>query len=100
MLFIVFPAAILQGRFFLIDRPNYVSYAIIGSLVGHEITHAMDDQGRQYDFDENLIDWCDPHTKMDFLKKKSKMYIINQYSNYLDHHTNLTVRLDARSFQH
>lgn len=88
----MFPAAILsEGRFFSIDVPNYVNYARIGSLIGHEITHGMDDQGRQYDHDGNLIDWWDPHTKEEFLKKAA--CIVHQYSNYTDHHTNLPVKI-------
>lgn len=40
--YIVLPAAILQGRFFGINRPNYVNFASIGTVIGHEFTHAFD----------------------------------------------------------
>lgn len=83
------PAAILQDRFFSIDRPNYVNYGSIGSLMGHEITHGFDDQGRQYDSRGNLIDWWQPQTKRQFLKK-TKCFI-HQYGDFVDDHTNLTV---------
>lgn len=86
---VVFPAAILQDRYFSVDRPRYMNYASIGSIIGHEITHGFDDQGRQYDFDGNLANWWDPQTEKQFIEKVQ--CIINQYSNYTDPKTNLTV---------
>lgn len=85
----VIPAAILQDRFFSTSGPNYVNYASIGTLVGHEITHGFDDQGRQYDFIGNLVDCWNPETGQQFLEKAK--CIIEQYSNYMDLNTNLTV---------
>jgi putative endopeptidase len=54
---IVFPAAILQPPFFFLDADDAVNYGAIGVVIGHEMTHAFDDQGRKYDKDGNLTDW-------------------------------------------
>ncbi|KAK4879936.1 hypothetical protein RN001_008082 [Aquatica leii] len=77
---IQFPAGILQGIFFSNDRPRYMNYGAIGFVIGHEITHGFDDQGRQFDKDGNLVDWWAPSTKEAFIKKAE--CIINQYGNY------------------
>jgi predicted metalloendopeptidase len=60
---IQFPAGILQGVFFSNDRPLYMNYGAIGWVIGHEITHGFDDQGRQFDQDGNRVDWWHPETK-------------------------------------
>jgi putative endopeptidase len=54
---IVFPAAILQPPFFYPDADDAMNYGAIGAVIGHEITHGFDDQGRQYDADGNLKEW-------------------------------------------
>ncbi|KAK5647015.1 hypothetical protein RI129_005479 [Pyrocoelia pectoralis] len=77
---IQFPAGILQGVFFSNDRPRYMNYGAIGFVIGHEITHGFDDQGRQFDKDGNLVDWWAPSTKEAFIKKAQ--CIIDQYGNY------------------
>ncbi|XP_057331076.1 neprilysin-2-like isoform X2 [Microplitis mediator] len=77
---IQFPAGILQGAFFSNDRPRYMNYGAIGFVIGHEITHGFDDQGRQFDKDGNLVDWWAPSTKEKYLEKAE--CIINQYGNY------------------
>lgn len=51
------------------DRPKYMNYGAIGSVVGHEITHGFDDQGSQRDENGNLVNWWDPKTKQKFLVK-------------------------------
>nr|WP_284738362.1 M13 family metallopeptidase [Methanoculleus sp. CWC-02] len=53
----VFPAGILQPPIFDPDRDPAFNYAALGWLIGHEMTHGFDDQGRQYDRDGNLKDW-------------------------------------------
>ncbi len=57
---IVFPAAILQPPFFNVDADDAVNYGAIGGVIGHEITHGFDDQGRHSDGHGNLRDWWTP----------------------------------------
>ncbi len=52
-----FPAGILQPPFFDATQVDAVNYGAIGSVIGHEITHGFDDQGRKFDGDGNLRDW-------------------------------------------
>lgn len=54
---IVFPAGILQQPFFSKDNDMAVNFGGIGTVIGHEITHGFDDQGRKYDKNGNLNDW-------------------------------------------
>ncbi len=54
---ICFPAAILQPPFFNPEADDAVNYGAIGVVIGHEMTHGFDDQGRNYDKDGNLVDW-------------------------------------------
>jgi putative endopeptidase len=54
---IVFPAGILQFPFFDFKADDAVNYGGIGAVIGHEMTHGFDDQGRQYDSDGSLHDW-------------------------------------------
>ncbi|MDR1416891.1 MAG: M13 family metallopeptidase [Prevotellaceae bacterium] len=54
---ICFPAGILQPPFFNKDADNAVNYGAIGVVIGHEMTHGFDDQGRKYDAKGNLKDW-------------------------------------------
>ena len=54
---ICFPAAILQPPFFNMDADDAANYGAIGVVIGHEMTHGFDDQGRQFDKDGNLTDW-------------------------------------------
>jgi predicted metalloendopeptidase len=54
---IVFPAAILQPPFFNVEADDAVNYGAIGAVIGHEISHGFDDQGRRYDGEGNLNDW-------------------------------------------
>ncbi len=54
---IVFPAAILQPPFFNVEADDAVNYGAIGAVIGHEISHGFDDEGREYDGDGNLNKW-------------------------------------------
>jgi len=85
----LFPAGILQGQFFSADRPRYMNYAAMGFVIGHEITHGFDDEGRQFDLDGNLVDWWDKQTSESFQQKAQ--CIIDQYSNYTDSQTGLNL---------
>ena len=77
---IVFPAGILQFPFFDKDADDAVNYGAIGVVIGHEMTHGFDDQGRQYDKDGNLKDWWTP---ADAAKFKTRVKVlINQYNQF------------------
>jgi putative endopeptidase len=77
---IVFPAGILQFPFFDKDADDAINYGAIGAVIGHEMTHGFDDQGRQYDKDGNLKDWW---TKDDADKFKKKVQVmIDQYNKF------------------
>lgn len=54
---ICFPAGILQPPFFYMDGDDAINYGGIGVVIGHEMTHGFDDQGRKFDKDGNLTDW-------------------------------------------
>jgi predicted metalloendopeptidase len=86
---IQFPAGILQGNFFGSDRPSYMNYGGIGWVIGHEITHGFDDQGRQFDDEGNLANWWEDATKDKFLDKAN--CIIWQYGNYTADSVNKTL---------
>jgi putative endopeptidase len=73
---ICFPAAILQPPFFNIDADDAVNYGAIGVVIGHEMTHAFDDQGRQYDKDGNLKDWW---TEEDANRFKERAQVLIDY---------------------
>jgi len=77
---IVFPAGILQFPFFDKDADDAINYGAIGVVIGHEMTHGFDDQGRQYDKDGNLRDWWTPEDAAKF--KQRVAVLIHQYSQY------------------
>src|ERR1044072_1423954 len=54
---IVFPAGILQPPMFDLAADDAYSYGAIGRVIGHELTHGFDDEGRQFDADGSLSDW-------------------------------------------
>ncbi len=70
---IVFPAAILQPPFFDPWADPAVNYGAIGSLIGHEITHGFDDQGRQYDFDGSLHNWWNKNDLNEFHRRSEEL---------------------------
>ena len=77
---IVFPAGILQFPYFDFSADDAINYGGIGMVIGHEMTHAFDDQGAQYDKDGNVKNWW---TKEDYEKFKVKTkQIIDLYSSF------------------
>ncbi len=65
---IVFPAGILQPPFFNAIADDAVNYGAVGAVIGHEMTHGFDDQGRQFDEKGNLVDWQTPQDAARFAK--------------------------------
>lgn len=77
---IVFPAGILQFPYFDLHADDAVNYGGIGMVIGHELTHAFDDQGAQFDKDGNVKNWW---TDEDYEKFKAKtQLVIDRYSSY------------------
>jgi putative endopeptidase len=77
---IVFPAGIMQPPFFDPKADDAVNYGGMGAVIGHEITHGFDDQGRQYDSQGNLRDWW---TKEDAAKFEQRADMVGkQYSAF------------------
>lgn len=68
---IVFPAAILQPPFFYMNGDDAINYGAIGVVIGHEMTHGFDDQGRQYDKSGNLNDWWNEEDAKRFNERAS-----------------------------
>src|SRR5436305_1474980 len=77
---IVFPAGILQAPFFYANADDAVNYGRIGAVIGHEMTHGFDDQGRQFDAAGNLRDWWSPQSAAEFKKRSGA--IVKQYNEY------------------
>ena len=78
---ICFPAGILQPPFFYMDADDAVNYGGIGVVIGHEMTHGFDDQGRQYDKDGNLKDWWTAEDAKQFNLRADKL--ADQYSSII-----------------
>jgi len=77
---IVFPAGILQFPYFDVTADDAVNYGGIGMVIGHELTHAFDDQGAQYDKDGNVKNWW---TEDDYTKFKAKtQQMIDRYNSF------------------
>lgn len=70
---IVFPAAILQPPFFDPAGDMAINYGAIGGVIGHEITHGFDDQGRKSDGDGRLSDWWTPQDAERFKAEAAKL---------------------------
>ncbi len=70
---ICFPAAILQPPFFNPEADDAVNYGAIGVVIGHEMTHGFDDQGRQFDKEGNLNDWWTAEDAKAFNERADKL---------------------------
>lgn len=78
---IIFPAGILQPPFFNPNADDAINYGGIGMVIGHELTHGFDDQGRQYDKDGNLKEWWSASDADKFKNLTAK--VVDQYSKYI-----------------
>ncbi|XP_064418381.1 endothelin-converting enzyme 2 isoform X1 [Latimeria chalumnae] len=77
---IVFPAGILQAPFYARNHPKALNFGGIGVVMGHELTHAFDDQGREYDKDGNLRPWWQ-NSSVEAFKNRTEC-MVDQYSQY------------------
>ena len=77
---IVFPAGILQPPFFDVAADDAVNYGAIGAVIGHEITHGYDDQGRHFDADGNLSEWWTDQDAKEFEKRAQK--VVDEYNAF------------------
>ena len=77
---IVFPAGILQPPFFDPAMDDAVNYGAIGVVIGHEMTHGYDDQGRKYDAHGNLNDWWSPEDAKAF--EARAQLVVDEYSGF------------------
>ena len=78
---ICFPAAILNPPFFNPDADDAVNYGGIGVVIGHEMTHGFDDQGRNYDKDGNISAWWTEEDEKKFNEKAQ--VLVKQYDNII-----------------
>jgi putative endopeptidase len=76
-----FPAGILQPPFFDKALDDAVNFGAIGAVIGHELTHGFDDQGRRFDANGNLRDWWTPDDATQFEQRTACM--VRQYSSYV-----------------
>jgi putative endopeptidase len=86
---IVFPAGILQPPFFTAAASDAVNYGAIGMVMGHELTHGFDDQGRKFDGHGNLRDWWTPAVAEAFTQRAA--CLVRQFDAYVavgDQHVN------------
>jgi endothelin-converting enzyme/putative endopeptidase len=77
----VFPAGILQPPFYANAAPMPTNYGGIGMVMGHELTHGFDDEGRQFDADGNLKDWWSATVNTEFERRAA--CVKNQFDGYV-----------------
>ena len=78
---IAFPAGILQFPFFDFEADDAVNYGGIAAVIGHELTHGFDDEGRQYGADGNLNDWWTAEDAKKFTGYADK--VVEQYNGFI-----------------
>ena len=78
---IVFPAAILQWPFFSPESDDAVNYGAMGVVIGHEITHGFDDQGRKFDSQGNINDWWTNDDAVKFNERAKKL--VDEYNSFM-----------------
>uniref|UniRef100_A0A224Y634 Gluzincin n=1 Tax=Rhipicephalus zambeziensis TaxID=60191 RepID=A0A224Y634_9ACAR len=89
---ITFPAGILRPPVFEFGVPMYINLGGIGAIIGHEVTHAFDDTGSQFDSDGNMQNWWTNKTRAKFLRKMTCFK--EQYGNITDER--LKVKLNGK----
>jgi putative endopeptidase len=77
---IVFPAGILQPPFFDLSMDDAVNYGAIGVVIGHEMTHGYDDEGRKFDGDGNLKSWWTDDDAKAFDERAQR--VVEEYNNF------------------
>lgn len=77
---IVFPAGILQPPFFNADADDAINYGGIGAVIGHEMTHGFDDEGRNFDADGNLKNWWTSEDSANFTDKVQML--VEQFNSF------------------
>ncbi len=77
---IVFPAGILQPPFFDLTMDDPVNYGAIAAVIGHEISHGYDDEGRHYDADGNLVEWWTDKDAKEFEARAQK--VVDEYNGF------------------
>jgi endothelin-converting enzyme/putative endopeptidase len=89
-----FPAGILQPPFYSRGAPDAVNFGAIGMVVGHELTHGFDDEGRRYDASGNLTDWWTPAVSEEFDRRAE--CVVKQYSEYVADPAIADVKLNGK----
>jgi len=83
-----FPAAIFQSPYFISNGQDYVNYATVGSIIGHELTHAFDNTGRLYDSEGNFNNWWTDNDTEEF----------NEYSQcFIDEYNAITYKVNNKT---
>jgi putative endopeptidase len=76
-----FPAGVLQPPFFDRTQDDAVNYGSVGSVIGHELTHGFDDEGRQFDGKGNFADWWTPADSKQFTERAD--CVVNEFNGFV-----------------